>query len=151
MPHTAVRKRKKYQVDPDERRLLQERYADIVSRFNEGEFGEYRHVSMEEYFRILFEREGEIRLQEKGKEHFKDGHYNAIIRKISKGGKESHIWWIVTDTLAGIEQYKKVKFAITSPVTYAGKERSLYKRETDDTGNDLKILHFYVICNRFIY
>lgn len=151
MPHTVAKKRKKYQVDPDERRLLQERYADIVSRFNDGEFGPYRHVSMEEYFRILFEREGEIRLQENGKEHFKDGHYNAIIRKISKGGKESHIWWIVTDTLAGIEQYRKVKFAITSPVTYAGKERSLYKRETDDTGKLVKVDHSRIGNARYLF
>jgi len=151
MSNTVARKHKKYKVDPEERRLLQERYADIVSRFNVGEFGPYRHVSMEEYFRILFEREGEIRLQEKGKEHYKDGHYNAIIRKISKGGKESHIWWIVTDTLEGVEQYKKVKFAITSPVTYAGKERSLYKRETDDAGKLVKVDHSRIGNARYLF
>lgn len=151
MPAKKIQKRKKYQVDPEERRLQQQRYAAIVEKFNLGEFGPYRHVSMEEYFHILFEREGQLRLQEKGKEHYKDGHYNAIIRKISKGGQESHIWWVVTDTLDGIEQYKKVKFAITSPVTYIGKERSLYKRETDEEGNLVKVDHTDIGNARYLF
>ena len=138
-------------MDQEERKMLQKRYADIVEKFNIGEFGPYTHVGMEEFFRILFQREGGLRLQEKGKEHYKDGHYNAIIRKISRGGKESHLWWIVTDTLEGIEQYKRVKFAITSPVTYAGKERSLYKRETEKEGKIVKVDHSNIGNARYLF
>ena len=109
----------------------------MVHRFNIGEYGDYVHVDMEQFFRLVFERKGQLRLQEQGKEHYNDGHYNAIIKKISRGGRESHLWWIVTDTLAGIKQYKEVKFAIVAPVTYIGKTRNLFARRIDKNGKEI--------------
>ena len=53
MPRSA-KKRRTYKVDQEERKMLQKRYADIVEKFNIGEFGPYTHVGMEEFFRILF-------------------------------------------------------------------------------------------------
>ena len=131
------RKRKKSGLSSEEIRVRNERYADLRSRFNTGEYGDYVHVGMEDFFRLLFGRKGQLRLQEHGREHFKDGHYNAIIKKISRGGRESHTWWIVTDTLEGIEQYKDVGFAIVAPVTYVGKTRNLFARKTDKDGKEI--------------
>lgn len=131
------RKRKKSGLTDEEIKLRNDRYAELLSHFYDGDYGDYVHVSMEQFFRLVFERKGQLRLQEHGKEHFKDGHYNAIIKKISRGGRDTHIWWIVTDTLDGIEQYNRVKFAIVAPVTYAGKTRSLFARKTDKDGKEI--------------
>lgn len=134
----SYRKRKHQGLSEAEKRERNDRYADIISRFNTGEYGEdYVHVDMEQFFRLVFERKGQLRLQEQGKEHYNDGHYNAIIKKISRGGRDSHLWWIVTDTLAGIEQYKDVKFAIVAPVTYIGKTRNLFARKLDKDGKEV--------------
>lgn len=124
-------------MSPEEIAQKNERYADLLSHIYEGEYGDYVHVDMEQFFRLLFERQGQLRLQEHGKEHYHDGHYNAIIKKISKGGRESHIWWIVTDTMEGLRQYDKVKFAIVAPVTYIGKTRSLFARKEDKDGKEI--------------
>ena len=131
------RKRKKSGLTDEEIKLRNDRYAELLSHFYDGDYGDYVHVSMEQFFRLVFERKGQLRLQEQGKEHYNDGHYNAIIKKISRGGRESHIWWIVTDTLEGIEQYNRVKFAIVAPVTYVGKTRSLFARQTDKDGKEI--------------
>lgn len=131
------RKRRKSGLTDEEIKLRNDRYAELLSHFYDGDYGNYVHVDMEQFFRLVFERRGQLRLQEHGKEHFKDGHYNAIIKKISRGGRDSHIWWVVTDTLDGIEQYNKVKFAIVAPVTYAGKTRSLFARKTDKDGKEI--------------
>ena len=133
---TNSRKRKVQRISNEEIALKNQKYADLISSINEGVYGDYVNLNMEQFFRRLFERKGEMRLQEKGKEHYKDGHYNAIIKKISRGGKESHLWWIVTDTLEGIHQYEKVKFAIVAPLTYIGKTRNLFGRKEDENGNE---------------
>ena len=137
MTKRPYRKRKQSGMSPEEIALKNERYADLLSHFYDGEYGDYIHVDMEQFFRLLFERQGQLRLQEHGKEHYHDGHYNAIIKKISRGGRESHIWWIVTDTMEGLRQYDKVKFAIVAPVTYIGKTRSLFARKKDKDGKEI--------------
>ena len=149
----AARRRKSASVDQDDIRRQQDNYARIVELMNlgEGNYAGYRYVGMEEFFRILFERDGQLRLQEKGKDHYHDGHYNAIIRKVSKGGKASHSWWIVTDAMNGIEQYKRAKFAITSPVTYIGKERSLFRREQDADGKFKRADHTHIGNARYLF
>lgn len=133
----SYRKRKLQGLSGAEIKSRNARYADLVHRFNIGEYGDYVNVDMEQFFRLLFERQGQLRLQEHGKEHYNDGHYNAIIKKISKGGDDTHTWWIVTDTLDGIHQYEKVKFAIVAPVTYIGKTRSLFGRKEDKNGKEI--------------
>lgn len=133
----SYRKRKKSGLSEEEIKLKNDRYADLLSHIYEGEYGDYIHVDMEQFFRLVFERKGQLRLQEHGKEHFNDGHYNAIIKKISKGGRETHMWWIVTDTMEGIHQYERVKFAIVAPVTYIGKTRSLFARKEDKNGKEI--------------
>lgn len=130
------RKRKIQSLSAEEIALKNQKYADFISSIYEGNYGDYVNLNMEQFFRMLFERKGELRLQEKGKQHYRDGHYNAIIKKISRGGKESHLWWIVTDTLEGIHQYEKVKFAIVAPLTYIGKTRTLFGRKENDEGKE---------------
>jgi len=136
-PRKSYRKRKSYGLSDEEKQIRNSRYVELLSHIYEGEYGDYVHVDMEQFFRLVFERKGQLRLQEQGKEHFHDGHYNAIIKKISKGGRESHMWWIVTDTMEGIQQYDNVKFAIVAPVTYIGKTRSLFARKEDKDGKDV--------------
>jgi len=143
-------KRKSYQVDPAEILYRQRRYAEFIEKFNIGEFGDYRYVDLYEFFQIVFERQGQLRLQEKGKMHYFDGHYNAIIRKISTEGRTKK-WWIVTDTLDGISQYRNVKFAIVSPVTYIGYQRSLYKREMDENGKVIEVDHTAIGNARYLF
>ncbi len=124
-------------MSPEEIAQRNERYEELLSHIYEHEYGDYIHVDMEQYFRLVFERQGQLRLQERGKDHYHDGHYNAIIKKISRGGRESHLWWIVTDTMAGIRQYERVRFAIVAPVTYIGKTRSLFARKDDKNGKEV--------------
>lgn len=112
------------------------KFAELVEQFNIGAFGNYHYLNVEEYFRILFERQGQLRLQEHGKEHYFDGHYNAIVRRIKRNyGKKD--WWIVTDTLDGVWGFQNDPFAIVSPVTYIGATRSLYNRKKNELGEDI--------------
>lgn len=50
----ASRRRKSTSVDPDEIRRQQDNYEGIVELMNlgEGNYAGYRHVGMEEFFRI---------------------------------------------------------------------------------------------------
>jgi hypothetical protein len=137
MAKRTYRKRKQTGLSREEIAQINSRYEELIANFNLGEYGDYVHVDMEQFFRLLFERHGQLRLQEHGKEHYHDGHYNAIIKKISRGGRESHLWWIVTDTMEGLRQYDRVKFAIVAPVTYIGKTRSLFARKEDKDGKEV--------------
>lgn len=132
----TYRKRKNNSLSDEEKKVINSRYEELIWSFNDGVFGDYIHVDMEKYFHLLFERQGQVRLQEQGKEHYNDGHYNAIIRKIAKGSRESHLYWIVTDTLDGIHQYSNAKFAIVSPVTYIGKTRNIFGRKEESDGSE---------------
>lgn len=135
-------------LSEDEKRSLHENYSLLLSHIHEGEYGDYIHLSMRDYFRLIFERRGLVRLQERGREHYYDGHYNAIIRKISRGDGAVPGFWVLTNRLEGIEKYERCRFAIVSPVSYIGKTRNLYSHKSgkkDSGGGNARYLFAFAV------
>ena len=130
------RSRKTKVVSEEERALSIHRYETLLSHIYSGDYGDYRYVDMPGFFRLLFERRGQLRLQEQGREHYFDGHYNAIVRLIGRGRFHASRWWIVNDSLDGLRQFFGAPFAVVAPITYAGKERTLFGRKEDKDGNE---------------
>ena len=87
------------------------------------EFGYFNVDSIEEFFKLLFERDGELNLQELGHEHFYDRHYNAVVLTMDK--KKRVKQYVITRDLLNLKEIRNAEFAITAPMTYVGRRRTL--------------------------
>lgn len=85
-----------------------------------------RQIGVGEYFEKLFYRGGELHLQEEGYEHFYDKHYNALVMTIIENDKGRKIGknHIVTRELNLPDRIWSCDMAITSPITYVGRNRN---------------------------
>lgn len=85
----------------------------------------WNEIDIDSFFELLFWRDGEMQLQEEGKEHYYDKHYNAIALNLyEEGGKKVGKNYILTQGLERIGFVRGAKFSITSPLTYVGRNRN---------------------------
>lgn len=105
---------------------------------NYNDYYEFIEVKdLYDYFNIVFERDGELPFEEKGKENYIEGRYNAICVEIgaakkflknenSKRMEEREVSYnhIITNDLDRLELIKEKPFVITSPITYVGRNRT---------------------------
>lgn len=103
---------------------------DRIALFNwKNEFLKYSgfdEIDIYTFFEFLFFRNGEMQLQEQGKEHYYDKHYNAIALNLYSGqdGERKGMNIILTQELERIGYLKGASFSITSPLTYIGRNRN---------------------------
>lgn len=86
----------------------------------------YDEIDVYTFFEYLFWRGAEMQLQEEGYEHYYDKHYNAIALTLYKNeeGRKVGKNIILTQGLERIGFVRHASFAITSPITYVGRNRN---------------------------
>lgn len=94
---------------------------------------------MKEWFKIVFWRKDFLTLQQEGKEHYYDHHYNALILNPDrKNDRSLHSCRVVTTDLSRSRDYQDGHFVISQPVTYIGdSKRREYARLIFGFGIDL--------------
>lgn len=94
---------------------------------------------MKEWFQMVFWRKNFLTLQQDGREHYYDHHYNALILNPNrKEDRSLHSCRVVTTDLSRIRDYMGGKFVISQPVTYVGdSKRREYARLIFGFGIDL--------------
>lgn len=81
----------------------------------------FRKVDLYEFFELVFSRDNLIPFEEKGKENYIEGKYNAICVDIQKDSNKN---WIITKELEELDYINGADFAISSPITYIGRNRN---------------------------
>ncbi len=94
---------------------------------------------MNDWFRMVFWRKTFLTLQQDGRDHYYDHHYNALILNPDReNDRELHSCRVVTTDLRRSDGYKNGKFVISQPVTYVGdSKRRDYARLIFGFGIDL--------------
>ena len=94
---------------------------------------------MKEWFKIVFWRKDFLTLQQEGREHYYDHHYNALILNPDrKNDRSLHSCRVVTTDLSRSSDYQDGHFVISQPVTYVGdSKRREYARLIFGFGIDL--------------
>ncbi len=95
----------------------------------------YHEINLEDFITMIFERNGEMPFQEKGKD-FTDGRYNALAVEIGTTKKtiieengekreiDSIYHHIITNDLEQLDEIRNKKFVVMSPITYIGRNRN---------------------------
>lgn len=102
---------------------------------NYYDFNQIKDLSV--FFQLVFERNGKLPFEEKGKENYIQGRYNSICVEIGSSSKfiknketgeikEKSINYnhIITNDLDRLVLLENKKFVISSPITYIGRNRT---------------------------
>ncbi len=86
----------------------------------------FEKLDISGFLSVLFSRKGVLQLQNPGEEHYYDCHYNAIIleRLNNANGSYRINSKIITTELEEAYRFENSEFAITSPITYVGRNRN---------------------------